>query len=232
MTDNEFSPLFQELVEQDCYHLRTVPFQPDVVLDIGANVGVFTSYARFLFPSAAIVAIEPNQRNRDLLTRHVGHLPNVTLLKNALGTGPLWCQLVEDIKPPYYGGGNRYLTSGQLGCPIEELVDRKSSRAAGVIPVSLDQLVRRFAADDVKLLVKIDIEGGENCIFNHEPSMAALRRIDYLTMELHYPVDTHGPVWQEGQPTIRQSLMSLADTHDCIMDEPHNYFHATRKGIK
>jgi hypothetical protein len=31
MTDNEFAPLFDELVQQDCYHLRTVPFVPDVI---------------------------------------------------------------------------------------------------------------------------------------------------------------------------------------------------------
>ena len=232
MTDNEFAPLFEELVQQDCYRLRTVPFQPDVILDIGANVGVFTSCARFLFPSATIVAIEPNPRNWGLLNRHTRHLPNVTLLMGALGTGPLWRELVEDIRPPYYGGGNRYLTAGQLGCPLSMFdYNGPCSRAVGVVPMSLSRLVDRYAPGSIPLLVKIDIEGGENCIFNHEPSMAALRRIDYLAMEVHYPVDGTGPVFEPGKPTIRQSLMSLADTHDCVLDEPRNLFYATRRKV-
>jgi hypothetical protein len=141
---------------------------------------------------------------------------------------------VADIRAPYYGGGNRYVTAGQLGLPAAELTRAGSrySRADGVVPVSLDQLVDRFLPVYSKLLVKIDIEGGENCIFNHAPSMVALRRADYLTMEVHYPVDGTGPVLERGKPTIRESLMSLVDTHDCELDEPHNLFFATRKGIE
>jgi hypothetical protein len=51
-------------------------------------------------------------------------------------------------------------------------------------------------------------------------------------MEVHYQVDGTGPVYEHDKPTIQQSLMSLADTHDCDLDEPHNLFFATRKGTE
>lgn len=232
MTDEtEFPYLFDELVRQDCYRLRSVLFQPDVVLDIGANVGVFTSYARFIFPAAYIHAFEPNQRNFAYLLRHTEHLPNVSRWKVAMGTGPIWHRPVKDICRPYFDGGEQYLSEGQLGLPVGAFAERTEFSKSSVQALSFAQIVDQCWKHG-SVVVKIDVEGAENCIFNDPPSMAALRRCDYLTMELHYPVDGNGLVPERGKPTIRQSLMSMTDTHDCEFDEPHNLFYATRKGVK
>lgn len=232
MTDEtEFPYLFDELVRQDCYRLQSVPFAPDVVLDIGANVGVFTSYARFFFPAAHIHAFEPNQRNFAHLLRHTGHLPNVSRWKVALGTGPVWHCPVEHIVRPYFAGGERYLSEGQLGAPAGSFAEQFEFTRSDVPALSLAEMVEAYGYHGIAI-AKIDVEGAENCIFNHPPSMAALRRCDYVAMELHYQLDGTGPVYEHDKPTIRQSLLSLSDTHDCEFDEPHNLFFATRKGIE
>jgi FkbM family methyltransferase len=229
MIDNEFVPLFQELVRQDCYRLRSVPFAPDVVLDIGANVGVFTTYARFLFPAANIHAFEPNQRNFAHLLRHTGHLPNVSRWKVVLGTGPIWHCPVKKICRPYFDGGEQYLSEGQLGAPAGSFAEQFEFTRSDVPALSLAEIVKEHVRDGAVAVVKIDVEGAENCIFNHPPSMEALRRCDYVAMELHYGLDGTGPVYEHDKPTIRQSLLSLSNTHDCDFDEPHNLFFATRK---
>lgn len=218
----EFPYLFREICVGDCYHLRQVSFVPDVVLDIGANVGTFTSYARFLFPSATIVAVEPDPRNWELLLKHTSHLPDVWHLKAALGTGELWHASVADMREPYFGGGEQYITRGQIGFPESKLNGDDDFRPAyaGLKAISLDRLVGESTFPDAKVLLKIDAEGAENCIFDHALSMAALRRCDYVTMEVHLPI-----------PPVCDALMSLAGTHECNLDAEHYYFQATRKWI-
>lgn len=231
MIENEFAPLFEEIVQQDCYRLRSLPFTPDVVFDIGANVGVFASYARFLFPKATVICLEPDNRNYGLLFRHCGHLPRMKLLNVALGTGPIWTKPVASICSPYFNGGAQYVSEGQLGFTPQTFAD--SYEPSQVDRVSLNEIMASvWPTEEMILLCKIDIEGAENCIFNHGPSMDALRRMDYVAMEVHFPLDTHGPVWQDGSPTIRQSLLRLRKTHDVVFDEPKNLFYATRKEFK
>lgn len=228
MSNNEFAPLFDEIVQQDCYRLRSLSFTPDVVFDIGANVGVFASYARFLFPKAVVICLEPDNRNYGLLIKHCDHLPNVRLLNKALGTGPIWTKPVAEVCSPYFNGGAQFVSEWQLGFTPQTFID--GYEPSQVDRVSLNEIMASFwPPDDMRLLCKIDIEGAENCIFNHAPSMAALLRMDYVAMEFHFPLDTHGPVWQDGKPTIRQSLLTLAETHAVSFDEPKNLFYATRK---
>lgn len=239
-----FRAIFMEICENDVYRLKEVPFTPDVVLDIGANVGVFTSYARFLFPLAKIVAVEPDPENWEHLTRVTGHLHGITCLKKALGTGPIWHAPTPDILAkhneqwnenpddrPYYGACQSYMTLNQLGYPESWLEKDVCFEPAyqGIESVSLDTLVAEYVADESKLLLKIDCEGGENCIFGHEPSMAALRRADYLAMEAHFWTKGTVPEYEANKQTMIESLMGLSDTHDCMLDEEHYFFQATRK---
>lgn len=226
---NEFPYLFDEIVRQDCYRLRDVQFIPTVVLDIGANVGVFSTYSAFMFPTSTIVAVEPDKRNWELLMEYTMHLPNVTRLNAALGMGTLWHRPVECLCAPYYGGGTQYVSEQQLGESQEWLTANHEYRKCAVESVSLSELVERYVDRKDLTVLKVDVEGAENSIFNHEPSMAALSRMDFITMEIHYQLDGTGPVYDHTQPTIRQSLMSLEGTHTCVLDEEHNLFRATRR---
>lgn len=225
--ENEFPYLFEEIVTQDCYRLKTIPFSPDVIFDIGANVGVFTSYARFLFPDAEIVSIEPDIRNWELFMQHTRHLPKIQPLHIALGTGPIWHLPVEEICAPYFNGGSRFVTEGQVGFPSEYV--RANYLASWTRFASLDVLAKQFSKLGQKTLCKIDIEGGEHCIFDHDQSMLALSRMDYIAMEFHFEADSTGPVYEPDKPTIRQSLMKLADTHECELDPERHFFWATRR---
>ena len=58
-----YNGLYGEVVTEDCYRLKTLGFVPDVIFDLGANIGVFTRYARDMFNNAKIISVEPNLDN-------------------------------------------------------------------------------------------------------------------------------------------------------------------------
>ena len=61
--------LFDQIVHHDCYGIRRlIGDPPEVVLDIGANCGVFSMYCRMLFPRARIISVEPVSATFDMLT--------------------------------------------------------------------------------------------------------------------------------------------------------------------
>jgi len=55
--------VFQEVLVERNYPLEKVPFAPTLIVDCGANVGLFSSLARVRFPGARIVAWEANKEN-------------------------------------------------------------------------------------------------------------------------------------------------------------------------
>ena len=63
---------FVELMLDDCYRLREIAREADIatVLDIGANVGLFSIAARAAFPRSKIHAYEPNSVLSRCLRRH------------------------------------------------------------------------------------------------------------------------------------------------------------------
>ena len=53
---------YREIIVDDCYDLINYSkhFQPKVIVDIGANIGVFSKFCSLLFPESTIFAYEPN----------------------------------------------------------------------------------------------------------------------------------------------------------------------------
>ena len=58
---------------------------PETVLDIGANVGAFTAWARAMWPEARIDAYEPVPENCELFYQNHQADPNIALHCQALG---------------------------------------------------------------------------------------------------------------------------------------------------
>lgn len=62
---------FLNLVLDDEYGLRKISEPPSTILDVGANIGLFSLAAGALFPRAKIHAYEPNPRIQRFLERNV-----------------------------------------------------------------------------------------------------------------------------------------------------------------
>ena len=56
------------------------------VLDIGANIGIYTRFlAELTGPTGRVIAFEPESRNFALLKRAVAELPQVTAVRSSRG---------------------------------------------------------------------------------------------------------------------------------------------------
>jgi FkbM family methyltransferase len=78
--DNSWGEIFEAAIA-DVYGLRTLP-APDVIWDVGANIGGFTCVAAHTFPQASVVAYEPDPGAIEAFQANVkaNRLSNVTLV--------------------------------------------------------------------------------------------------------------------------------------------------------
>lgn len=87
INQNETEYLYKEIFEDRIYMppgTDELPERP-VIVDVGANIGMFTIFAAHTWPQARIYAFEPAPDVFEVLCQNVAHLPNVTVVKQALG---------------------------------------------------------------------------------------------------------------------------------------------------
>ncbi|MGW2317450.1 FkbM family methyltransferase [Streptomyces sp. NPDC001680] len=87
LNGNETDYLYREIFHDESYvppQGWRMPAKP-VVLDIGANIGLFTLFAVHRWPDARVFAFEPVPDVFDALRRNTGQLPGVWLHNTAVG---------------------------------------------------------------------------------------------------------------------------------------------------
>lgn len=226
--DGKYLSLFGEVNTTDCYRLKNIGFVPDIIYDLGCNVGTFTRFCRELWPDAGIVAVEPDKENYHHFIQFTD-LENIDVYNKAIGIGQVYHGLTASN-----GSGETYLSSGlgypsnlmEKGCAENNMGIEKSD----VETIMPDELINKYWKPGRKSIVKIDIEGAENTIWTHKPSMDALRKMDYLCMEVHFYALIGGEVHDEVRRKTMEALRSFEETHDCELDNVH--FWAIKKPMK
>jgi FkbM family methyltransferase len=214
--------LYGEVVVNDVYRLKMLDFMPTVVLDIGANIGLFTRRARELFGQASIISVEPNPFNFEVLRSVTLSLPGwgpQHFLNMAIGQAPFYFV----TESPSFGGYS-YLSACEA-FPAE-LLSAKGTVQGDTKGILLSELAQAHVKENDKLLLKIDIEGGDGAIFFHEPSIEVLKRADYLCMELHRYGMTVDHVKVISNRTDRV-IGELRKTHDVELE--HTMLYARRR---
>lgn len=154
----------------------------DSIVDLGANIGVFTLYASYLNPHGRVIAYEPQPETFGILKRNItlndrrNIEPHNAGVSDRMDQGRLW------YHEGNVGGHSLYsaLTPGKD--KVSEVVNL----------VSLDHVVESNSLDGVGLL-KIDCEGSEYRIISGA-SEGTLRRIRSIAMEYHLiPGEATGP---------------------------------------
>jgi FkbM family methyltransferase len=75
-----------ELLVQQIYDLSLVPFAPDIVIDCGSHIGLFSLIAALRYPSATITAYEPEPENVKFLKKQLDRFgQRVKIVEAALG---------------------------------------------------------------------------------------------------------------------------------------------------
>lgn len=167
----------------------------DTVVDIGANMGLFTLWAAPQASEGRVVAIEPG-RMVDCLTHNIraNRLHHVTAVPVAVGTDGSQLELIEypgfNLVSHPSGIGPAMLTRWLI---LLRYFHVQTPTVRKVAPCrSLGALMDEFGLERVNFL-KVDCEGAEYDMFRGLAS-EHWNRIDRVAMEFHElrPGDRHG----------------------------------------
>jgi FkbM family methyltransferase len=214
--NGDYKGLYGEVVTGDIYKIRQLKFTPDVIFDLGANVGTFSVFARELFPDAIIIAVEPNEQNIKYFNEYNDPVKNnINLLECAIGKG----QVYRDTKA--INGSHEVYVSDFLGYEkANEAEDLKENEVKTIMLSDICHL------SDKKYMIKIDIEGAETALFMDEPSLRIIKNADYVAIELHYFALTHEKVLEVKKVTD-YFMEAMKETHDTVYEHP--IFYATKR---
>jgi FkbM family methyltransferase len=177
----------EEVLLSCIYPFDQLPFEPDVVMDCGANIGLFTLLALSRFPNSRLIAFEPDPENIESLRKHVtvNHL-KIEFVEAAVST--------EDGQANFEAG---------LGVG-SALTDGRPT-AGRIIHVRTVKLARLIAeAASKKLLLKLDVEGAEDRLF---PDI-----IDHLPATCSVFFETHGgeKSWAQASRLLERAAFSVS----------------------
>ncbi|MBP6505943.1 MAG: FkbM family methyltransferase [Opitutaceae bacterium] len=131
-------------------YLRNRGFQPQGIIDVGANRGGWATFAREVFPAAAIILIEPQDEMEKPLEQVSAKLGNCIYVKAGAGreNGELTQTIFDDL------AGSSFLPAID-----KEKVAAHKQRQTTI--VTIDHLVTDLHPSFVPDLVKLDIQGFE-----------------------------------------------------------------------
>lgn len=142
----------------------------DVILDLGANEGLFSIMMAKMFPGVHVYAFEPVGRTYAVLEENVrlNQCRNVGIAKTGVG-GKMETQTMV-VSKDFSGGSSSFLTHNPDN---EILVDAEI--------VTLDYLWECLGLERVKLM-KMDVEGAEyEALYN----CRVLPKVDFFVGEFH-----------------------------------------------
>jgi len=123
-------------------------------------------------------------------------------------------------------GAHEVYVSECLGYSKKSLEENPLLVPSKIFSVSLADIFHPHVQQGDKTLMKIDCEGGENCLWEDPESMALLAQVDYITMELHYH-GAHGGEMKRLREVTDNAINSLAKTH--TIERDHIYVKATKR---
>lgn len=160
----------------------------DVIVDVGAHVGLFAIYCRSLNPNCEIICLEPEEKNyavlRDNLSKN--KIQNAVMLKAALA----------------HVSGRRHLGVSEDSHNHELFPENacESGLCELVETFSLGALIKKFDIKKIGLL-KMDIEGAETEVLSALDA-DVFERISAIIMEYH---DTRGRVHTDLEKILREN---------------------------
>jgi FkbM family methyltransferase len=176
--NDEIGKFFRERVAQG---------RRPLIVDAGANIGASAAYFALTYPTAIIVAIEPDLGNFDLLRRNVEGL-NVHCMKAALASSPGRVKVV-DPGESYWGLRTVPADGNDPGVPC----------------VTVEEIYEKECRDGVwPFIVKLDIEGAEGDVF--AKNVVWFARTPIVIVELHD--------WLLPKAGTSRSFLQCASKHD------------------
>jgi len=144
---------------------------PGLIIDCGANVGYSAAYFLSRFPTATVIAVEPDPANFQVLQTNVApYGARCTTLSTGVWSTP--AALVPGDQP--FRDGREWARTVRAAKKVEQ---------ATMTAVDIGTLLSGSGADRISIL-KVDIEGSETEVFskNYE---GWIGKVDNLVIEIH-----------------------------------------------
>lgn len=151
------------------YERVLLSHEPKIIVDLGANIGLSSTYFLTKFPSAFVVAVEPDSDNYHILEHNLASYSVRSLLVHAA----IWSRDAR-LKIVRRGPKEEWATT------VRECA---KGEPADIIAYSMESLFELSHIDKVDIL-KIDIEGSELAIFSEDCS-GWLDKVSCIIIELH-----------------------------------------------
>ena len=164
---SDLNAYYKVLITED-YNF-SLPTEPKVIVDAGANLGFAAIYFARKYPSARILAIEPERSNFELLQKNVRAFKNIVPIRGALWNTDGTMDLVDP------GMGHWAFQIGDASTPAVKKVET-------VPTFTVSTLMRNHGIDFIDLF-KIDIEGAEKELF--ESAHGWIDNVCTIMIELH-----------------------------------------------
>ena len=147
-------------------------FNPKVILDIGANIGITSIYLTNKFPNAKIFSFEPLLENYDILKKNTENYKNIKVFNFGLGQKDEALDIFLSDDSENFGGGSFFpevggASNSKVKCEIRNI----QNTLTGLNVKEID-------------LIKIDTEGAEFDILT-SLNKKYLEGVKWITGELH-----------------------------------------------
>jgi len=201
-----------EITGCDPYDLRDIKNPPSIIVDVGAHIGVFSVYAKHLWPECRIWAFEPWEENFDLLAQNTHNLLGVTVYQEAVTSA----RSTEGNNLVFYSSPK---SMGDFHNTGRGQIDER-----GESPVkyrTIKDILNETGEIDI---LKLDCEGAEIEILSDLHKLGMANQVKYVTGKYH------------GNQSIGAQIKGfLSETHDVVVvpkaDDPNllGFFQAKRK---
>lgn len=158
--------VFKAIFVRGEFHLP-VSITPRLIIDAGAYTGLSTLYYAQTYPSAKIIAIEPESSNFSVLEKHTKHFANIVRLHAGLWDKHAHLKIVDR------GSGNWGF--GITEVPQDEPFDIQA--------VTIESVLALSGCEKIDIL-KLDIEGSEKQLFSQNYE-SWLSKVNIIVVELH-----------------------------------------------
>ncbi len=158
-------PTFYQVFLENQYDIPYME-NPEIIVDGGANIGLFSIYIKNKYPEAKVFCMEPDSENFAMLLHNLAPYDTIFMEE-----GGFWNKDTKlSISDPY--------NIGKCAMVVEEAAQQGTINA-----VSMSSFMKKYSLDKIDIL-KLDIEKAEKYLFsdNYEEW---LPKVKMIVIEMH-----------------------------------------------
>lgn len=163
-------PTFHQVFAKREYDLKMLNIKaPRVIIDGGANIGLFSIFIKNKYPDSKIIAVEPDKENFEMMNKNLSNYENISLLNTGIWNKSTLLRVYDKFN------------KGKWGMVVEETDNNRDP--TNIKSMSIPDIMKMYDIDIIDLL-KLDIETSEKYLFD-ENCGSWLSKVKVIIIEIH-----------------------------------------------